>query len=569
MRVAAALFGAAVLAACGGSPAPPATTTGATIARGGQVIASVRTEPQSFSWYTQHDGTTDLVTFLTQARLVRVNRATGELEPWLAESWTRSNDGLKYTIKLRPNITFADGHPFTSDDVVFSFAAAYAPNGAGPVMGGDMMVGGKPLVVTAPDPATVVITFPLPFAPGLRLLDNLPMLPKHKLEAALKSGTFANAWGLSTPVSEITGLGPYVLTDYLPGQRMIFSRNDRYFRKDTNGAPLPHLDRVIVEIVPDQNGQLLRMETAQTDMMSSEARPEDYASLKRAADAGRLQLLDLGGALDPDSFWINLKPGAFAGDPRAAWLQSEELRKAISLGVNRKAFADTVFLGAGVPVWGPITPANKKWYSPDVPQTPHDPARARQLLASVGLTDRNGDGFLEDAGGRPARFTITTQKGQTAVERGAQVIRDELKAVGLVVDIAALEGNAAVQRYMTGAYEAGYFHVGTTDTDPGNQLEYWLSRGGFHIWDLGQKTPATPWEKDIDGLMAKQTATFDEAERKKIFDEVQKIFAEHLPVINFAAPRIFVAASSRVTGLNPAVQRPQLLWSPDTLAVKP
>ena len=568
MRTLLLLLAGALVAACGGSPQPATNGSPSTPTRGGQVIASVRTEPQSFSWYTQHDGTTDLVTFLTQARLVRVDRTTGEVEAWLAESWTRSNDGLKYTIKLRPNVTFADGHPFTADDVVFSFAAAYAPNGGGPVMGGDMMVGGKPLLVAASDPATVVITFPLPFAPGLRLLDNLPMLPKHRLEGALKSGTFANAWGLSTPVSEITGLGPYVLTDYLPGQRMIFSRNDRYFRKDADGTQLPHLDRVIVEIVPDQNGQLLRMETAQTDMMSSEARPEDYASLKRAADAGRLQLLDLGGALDPDSFWINLKPGAFAGDPRASWLQSEELRKAISLGVNRKTFADTVFLGAGVPVWGPITPSNKKWYSPDLPQTPHDPAQARQLLASVGLTDRNGDGTLEDSSGRPARFTITTQKGQTAVERGAQVIRDELKNIGLTVDIAALEGNTAVRSFMTGAYEAGYFHVGMTDTDPGLQLEYWLSGGGFHIWDLGQKAPATPWEKEIDGLMAKQTATFDEAERKKIFDEVQKIFAEHLPVMNFAAPRIFVPASSRVTGLKPALLRPQLLWSPDTLAVK-
>jgi len=227
-----------------------------------------------------------------------------------------------------------------------------------------------------------------------------------------------------------------------------------------------------------------------------------------------------------------------------------------------------VFLGAGIPVWGPMTPANKKWYSPEVPQTPHDPARARQLLASIGLTDRNGDGLLEDAAGRPARFTLTTQKGQTSVERGAQVIRDELKSIGLTVDIAALEGNATVQRYMTGAYEAGYFHIGMTDVDPGLNLEYWLSRGGFHIWDLGQKTPATAWEKEIDGLMAKQTATFDEAERKKIFDQVLKIFAEHLPIIHFAAPRIFVAASSRVTGLRPAVQRPQLLWSPDTLAVK-
>ena len=70
-----------------------------------------------------------------------------------------------------------------------------------------------------------------------------------------------------------------------------------------------------------------------------------------------------------------------------------------------------MFLGAGVPVYGPITPANKKWYA-DLPPVPHDPARAAKELASIGLVDRNGDGVLEDdEKGRPARFALITQKG--------------------------------------------------------------------------------------------------------------------------------------------------------------
>jgi peptide/nickel transport system substrate-binding protein len=349
----------------------------------------------------------------------------------------------------------------------------------------------------------------------------------------------------------------------------VFARNDRYFRKDANGAALPYLDRIIVEIIPDQNAQMLRLEAGQSDMTTSEVRPEDYAPLKRAADAGRAQLLDLGGALDADSFWINLNPGAFGTDPRASWLQRDELRQAISLAVDRQAFADAVFLGAGVPVFGPVTPANKKWFASDVPHTPHDPARAKALLATIGLMDRNGDGLLEDSRGAPARFTLITQKGQTAVERGAAVIRDELKKVGLTLDVVELEGNAVVQRLTTGrGYEATYFHVGMTDTDPALTLGYWLSSGSFHVWNIGQRTPATAWERQIDDLMARQTSSLDERERKRLFDEVQRIFAEHLPIVHFAAPRIFVAASGRVTNLTPAVQRPQLLWSAETIAVR-
>ena len=526
---------------------------------------ATRTDPQSFSWFTKRDAVTQLITFLTQARLVRVNRITQDAEPWLAEGWTRSADGLRYTVKLRPGVAFSDGHPFTSDDVVFSFRAAYDEASA---LSDAMQPAGKKLQATAVDPLTVVIAFQEPFGPGLRILDNLPMLPKHKLEGALDAGRFGSAWGLSTPVAEIAGLGPFVLAEYVPAQRTVLARNPHYFRKDTNGEPLPYLDRIIVDVVPDQNAELLRLESGQVDMTISETRPEDYAPLKRAADGGRLQLLDLGPAYDADGLLFNLRPGGLANDPRAAWLQRDELRLAISLAVDRKVFADTVYLGAAVPVFGPITPGNRKWYSAGLPQPPQDAARARALLASIGLVDRNGDGVLEDTKGAPARFTLMTQKGQTSLERASTVIRDELKKVGLVVDVVMLDGNALVNRFLVDRnYDAVYFRFGTTDTDPAVNLDFWLSSGSSHVWNLGQKTPATDWEQRIDALMKKQIASSDVAERKRIFDEVQQTFAEHLPIVPFAAPRVYVAASTRLTNLLPAVQRPQLLWSPDTLAV--
>jgi len=527
---------------------------------------ATRTDPQSFSWFTKRDAVTQLITFLTQARLVRVNRVTQDAEPWLAEGWTRSEDGLRYTVKLRPGVTFSDSRPFTADDVVFSFRAAYDEASA---LSDAMQPAGKKLQATAVDPLTVVIAFAEPFGPGLRILDNLPILPKHKLETALNAGTFGSAWGLSTPVTAIAGLGPFVLAEYVPGQRTVLTRNPHYFREDANGRPLPYLDRIVVQVSSDQNAELLRLESGQVDMTIAEIRPEDYAPLKRAADGGRLQLLDLGPALDADSLWFNLRPDAFGKDPRAAWLQRDELRQAISLAVDRQVFADTVYLGAAVPVFGPITPGNKKWYSAGLPQPPHDAARARALLGSIGLVDRNGDGVLEDANGAPARFTLMTQKGQTSLERGSAVIRDELKKIGLVVDVVTLDGNALVNRFLVDPnYDAVYFRIGTTDTDPAVNLDFWLSSGGSHVWNLAQKSPATAWEKRIDELMKTQIASSDAAERKRVFDEVQNTFAEHLPLVLFAAPRVYVAVSTRVTNLLPALQRPQLLWSPDTLAVR-
>lgn len=504
---------------------------------------------------------------MTGAKLVRINRATQELEPSLAESWTRSSDGLSYTLKLRPAVTFSDGHPFTADDVLFTFDALYDEK-AGCELADAVRLDGKDLKVTAPDAQTVVVTFPVPFAPGVRILDNVPILPKHKLEPALRAGTFASAWDLKTPVTEIVGLGPFVPSEYEPGQRVTFKRNTRYFRKAADGGSLPYLDQVTLEIVPDQDAQMLRLDAGQIDVFDSNMRPEDYAPLKRAADAGRVKLLDLGVSYDADSLWFNLKPGAHGHDPRAAWLQRDELRHAISLAVDRKAFADTVFLGAGVPAYGPETSANKRWFSPDVIEPPHDPARAKALLASIGLSDRDGDGMLEDAQHQPVRFTLLTQKGKTQLERGASVVRDDLKQIGIIVDVVALDFKSLVERFLSGAnYDAVYFSVGRTDTDPAINPDFWFSSGSAHFWNIGQKTPATAWEKEIDELMSKQITSTDEGRRKELFDQVQKIFAAHEPAVYFAAPRVFVATSSRVSNATPALLRPQLLWAPDTLAV--
>ena len=287
---------------------------------------------------------------------------------------------------------------------------------------------GKPLVATAPDDTTVVVKFPAKFGPGVRLLDNLPIMSHARLEAALAAGTFAKAWDPTTPPSEMCGLGPFVVREYVPGVRVVFERNPHYWRTDAAGRKLPYLDRLTLEIVPDQNAELLRLQTGQIDCTQSETRPEDYTTLKRIEAQGKIRLIDLGVGLDADSLWFNLKKDGRKADPRWPWMQSVAFRKAVSHAVDRAAFADTVFLGAGVPVHGPVSPANKLWYSDAVTGEAYDQAQARTLLAGLGLADRNGDDVLEDRARRPVRFTLLTQKGNSALERGAAVIRTSLEA---------------------------------------------------------------------------------------------------------------------------------------------
>jgi peptide/nickel transport system substrate-binding protein len=555
-----------IIAGCRSSTPPKTPSTNAAVTRGGELLVSIRTDPRSFNRHSARDTTTDLVSNLTQAKLVRINLATQLVEPYLAESWTSTDEGRRFIVSLKRDVVFSDGQPFTADDVVFGFQAAYDER-SGSVLADSVQAGHQKLQVRAIDPHTVSITFPEPFAPGLRILDVLPILPRHKLAPALEAGTFAKAWGLDTPPSDIVGLGPFVLNQYTPGQRLVFARNPKYFGKAPDGGALPYVDRVVMDIIPDQSAELLRLESGQLDMMASEISPDAYAPLKRAADQGRVTLLDLGVSRNANALWFNLKPGALGGDARAAWLQRDELRRAISLAVDRKVFSDTVYLGAGVPVYGPETPANTQWYWAGLQQTPHDPAGARQLLASIGLADRNGDGMLEDTRNQPARFTLLTQKGRANLERGTAVIRDELKKIGVAVDVVPLDAVAVIDRFLNARYDAVYFSVDKSDLDPGTNPDFWFSSGSAHVWNLEQKTPATEWERRIDELMTRQIASPDMAERRRLYDEVQKIFAEHLPIVYFVAPRIYVAHSARVTNVTPSEYRPQLLWRPETVAL--
>jgi peptide/nickel transport system substrate-binding protein len=547
----------------GGGPSNPANEPRE---RGGQVVASLRAEPRTFNRLVSSDQTTETLAMLMQGRLVRINRSTFELEPWLAERWESSEDGRTHTLHLRQGVVWSDGTPFTSADVLFSVRAAYDPNVKSPVAS-SITISGQPIAATAPDASTVVLTYPSPSGPGLRLLDMLPIVPKHKLEPALTAGTFAQAWGPATTPGDIVGTGPFILREYQPGQRLVFDRNQKYWRKAENGDALPYLDRLVLELVPDQNAELLRLQSGATDLTHSELRSDDYIPVRRAEEEGKVTMVELGVAPDADAFWFCLKPEKKARDPRFAFVNKREFRQAISHAVDREAFAQTVFLGEAVPIWGPITPGNRLWFSPNVPRYPFDAARAKQLLTSIGLEDRNGNGVVEDKAGTEARFTVITQQGISYYERGTTVLREQAAAVGIALDIVPLEFSAMLTRLLACDYDAIYMRPLTTDLDPAGNLDYWLSSGSAHLWNLHQEKPATDWEQRIDALISEQSTTLGLERRRELFTEVQKVLAENVPVLYFASPRLYYAHSRRLRGVVPSILRPPILWNADSFSI--
>jgi peptide/nickel transport system substrate-binding protein len=114
-------------------------------------------------------------------------------------------------------------------------------------------------------------------------------------------------------------------------------------------------------------------------------------------------------------------------------------------------------------------------------------------------------------------------------------------------------------------YEASLLGLVNVDLDPNGQMNVWLSSGAHHAWQPGQKSPATPWEAEIDRLMRKQGTTIDERRRKPLFDRVQQIAWDEAPILYLVNRNAMVALSPALRNAEPSVLRPQVLWNADRL----
>ncbi len=533
---------------------------------GGILTGTYRGELTTFNRFSSPAFPTHLASLLTHARLVRINPATDEPEPWLAASIARPSDTV-IDITLRPGLRFSDGSPLTADDVVWSMKAGYGTPGGG--IGDVIRIGGAEIQARAESPTRVVLTLPSPWAPALRLLEALPIYPRAVVEPALAAGTFAAACPTTAPCP---GAGPFVVSRYEPGQRIVLARNPHYWRTAAcaepgcTGAKLPYLDGLTLELVPSQDAELLRLTSGQADLLQSELRSEDVRALRADADAGRVVLTDVGPGLDRQMLWFNLGPAPV--DPARAFLRQDAFREAVSLAVDRRGFADTVFLGAAEPSAEPVPSANKTWTAADLPRPRYDPARAAALLEGLDLKDRDNDGVREDASGRPVRFTVLVQSGITAARTGMEFVRGALANVGVGLDIVALDMGAVMQQFAKGDYDAIFHFMQVSDTDPASNMDFWLSSGSSHLWHPGQPAPSTGWETEIDRRMLLLASQADRQARVREFAEVQRLMLTHNPVLWFAAPRVYVATRPRVGGVKAKLARPQILWNADELFVK-
>jgi peptide/nickel transport system substrate-binding protein len=232
----------------------------------------------------------------------------------------------------------------------------------------------------------------------------------------------------------------------------------------------------------------------------------------------------------------------------------ERFRLAISSGVDRREYCKQVFYGACDPIATPVSPANVAWFNPDVPLGAGNPQLGRAMLAELGLRDRNGDGFLEDAALKPIGFTVLIRRDVASSARAGRFLTESLKAIGVKLDVTPLDAKALEARRLKGNYDAIYDRVDMRDTDPAMNLDFWL----------GFTDPR--WTPQMNALILKNASTFDRVERLQAFVDAQKIYLQHMPAIFFGVPYVRVATSMRTLNATPSPLRPHILWNAENLA---
>ena len=507
--------------------------------------------------------------------LITLDPETGEVIPNLAKSWEISEDKLEYTFKLREGVHWSDGHPFTAEDVVFTWQTFFAkqtdPDTGEPLLDeagrpvyrynsrstfGQLINGREPTVEQL-DRYTVRFTTPEVYAPFLLFGGGVSLLPKHILYDAFLDGTLLDQWSVETAINEpwkIVGLNMFVLESYRPGERMVFGRNPNYWKVNPAGERLPYVSRVITKIVKDVNSSNVAFAQGLTDFES--IAPDNVAWVRRGMSRFDYTVRDMGPSNTTNFVWFNLNPGRDdAGVPyvepyKFAWFSDQRFRQAISYGVNRPGIIRGVFFNRADELHGYVSPKRKFWYNDAIRKYDYSPEKSRALFAEQGFEYRGGKLF--DGEGNPVEFSLMTNSNNGLRVEMATVFKENMADLGIAVELQFLDFNTIITK-TSGSfdYEACMLGLGGGAPDPYAGKDILMSGGRLHFWNPQQSDPATEWEARIDELMREVGRHTDVDLRKRYFNEVQAILAEQQPLIFLVSPKDFVGYRNRWQNIAP------------------
>ncbi len=542
--------------------------------RGGELNVRMTTAPNTFNYLLAKDEPSIAVSFfLMTARLIEFDQRTQKYVPALAEKFKPDADGQTVRVKLREGLKFSDGSPLTAEDVVFSLSALYDANTNSPVYRDAMLIEGKPITIQKTDDLNFVLSFPQRVASVENYIDNLGILSSKVLGPALSAGKLAGSWKINEDLNGIVVSGPFIPAASTPGEKIVLKRNPNYWKKDAEGGQLPYLDAVNIEVVADPNNTFTRLSQGTLDI-ADRIRPGDIAPLSEASSSSAG--IDVGPGLSTDHMWFNLNPvdaagTSLAGSAKHRWFTNKDFRRAVSAAIDRENIAKITLQGFATPLSGFVSPANKNWIASELPKPLYDQAAAKEILQKAGfsLTESGGSPVLVDADGNAVEFTLLVPAENEPRKLMAAVVQEDLSRIGIKMRISPVEFKTIDEKFRRSFdYDAILLGLGVTGTEPTTYANFLRSGGAYHQWHPEQKAAATEWEAKIDELFAAQAIEPDRTKRAEIFNRIQMIMADEMPIIPIVARHIIIGANKRVGNLYPAVMLPYSLWNTDELFIR-
>jgi len=549
----------------------PAVDMNQTGKRGGSMVISVIGEPKTFDPITANENSSTQVIGAMFSGFLGYDLENQKYYPAMLKSLTVAEDNKTWTATLRDGLQWSDGQPITADDVIFTSQIIYDPAIINP-SADVMQVAGKPLTFEKIDNLSVKITAAEPSGLMHVILAGFTPLPKHILEEPYKAGNYTSALSVNIDPAKLVVSGPFKLQVYQPGERVVLARNDKYFRVDKTGQRLPYLDSLVYSVAPDLDSMTAKFRSGQADELDH-PRPEIVPDLRAAQKAEDFTLYDNGPGNSSTYMWFNLKPGTNAeGKPFVRpelheAFSDARFRQAALHAINRDGLIRTVLRGLAVKSDSLTPAALKDWHNPNLRQYKYDVEKAKALLDEAGFKDSNGDGVRELKNGQPFSFTfITNVENKTRTELST-IVATDLRAIGIQANPQSVDFNALVlQLNDTFQYEACLLGFGGS-IHPINSMNMWRSTGRTHTWNPLQKTPATPWEAEIDKQAEIFSTALEFGNQQKAAFRMQELFAENLPMLPLYTMKEFMAMRNKIGNVRPTPFS-EGFWNAEELYIK-
>ncbi len=456
---------------------------------------------------------------LVNGSLVRIDDKL-QYVPYLAtevptlENGGISKDGLTYTFKLRKNVRWHDGQPFTSKDVKFTYDVIM-------MQGVDVRgrVGWDQIdKVDTPDDYTVVYHFKSIDAPFLGRVVIANVLPQHILGGLSGDAINKHQW-FRAPV----GVGPYKFKEWVPGSYISLVKNPDYFKKGQ-----PYFDAVIYKIVPDANSLLNQLQTGEID--SRVRLNNEHVDIVKGMKNVHLVSVP---SVTPWLLWMNNTKPPF---------NDESVRQALAYGFDKQGIAKTLLKGYVEPAWQLVSPLS--WaYNPNVVKHKYDPNKAKQILDGAGW--KPGSDGIREKDGNKLSFEILNIAGEQERVQILSFIQAQWKDIGVdakikAVDVGTMWGNALPKR----DYQMAYSYTGR-QADP-DVAGWYMSPDRKPAYNFaGYSNP------QVDDLLTQALQTVDRNKRKELYFKVQEIVADDVVYLFLFWLANHTALNNRVQGYKP------------------